>query len=114
LAAKEDDALRGYPFQVLFATDEKDNVKVTVRWPDDAPSAKCVRTISSMLQHISSGHWKPPMIASVKQHGMNTQQTDVAEQIILQWGNTTQNTVSDILCVPPRRVFMTHKGPSEL
>jgi hypothetical protein len=104
-AAKVDDALHGFPFQVLFAADEKDNVRVTVRWPDDAPKAQSVRTIASMLHHVSMGHWKPQMVASVKRHGVNDQQTDVANEVLHEWGNATQTAVSDAVCVSPRNVF---------
>jgi len=105
LAASEDPALAGHPFQVIFATDDKDNVRVTVRWPDDAPPAQAVRTIASMLHHIAAGHWKPPMIASVKKQGTECKQADVAGEILREWGQATQVQVADRICVPPRQVF---------
>ena len=105
-AAKEDKALKDSPFQVLFATDAQNNVKVTVRWPYDAPYAQSVHIIASMLHHISAGHWKPPMIASVNKEGINCGQLEVAQEILHEWGRVTQIQTSDVVCVPPRQVFM--------
>jgi hypothetical protein len=102
---ESDDALDGFPFQVLFAADEKDNVRVTVRWPEEVPKAQSVRIISSILHHVSTGNWKPQMIASVKRQGLNDQQTDVASEILHEWGSATQVIVSDTVCVSPRNVF---------
>lgn len=93
---------------MLFATDKDDNVRVTVRWPNDALPAKSVHTIASMLNHISSGHWKPPMIVSVKKQGVENQQTDIAGQILLEWGNITRIMVEDTTCISPRQVFARH------
>ena len=105
LEAKEDNALEGYPFQVLFAADAKDDVKVTVRWPKDASPAQSVRTVATMLHHISVGHWKPPMIAAVKKQGIDSGQPEVAGEVIREWGQATQVQVSDNICVSPRQVF---------
>jgi len=106
LAANEDAATDGFPFQVLFAADDKDNVRVTVRWPKGAPPAQSVRTVASMLHHISAGHWKPPMISSVKKQGEDSGQKDIAGEILREWGQATQVQVADNLCVGPRQVFM--------
>jgi len=102
---KEDPALKGYPFQVIFGADAKDNVKVTVRWPEDAPPAQSVRTVATMLHHISAGHWKPPMISAVKKQGADQKQAEIAGQILQEWGGATHTTVADHTCVPPRAVF---------
>jgi len=101
-----DSALEGFPFQVIIAADENENVKMTVRWPDDAPPAVSTRIISSILHHVTSGHWKPPMINAVRTHGMESQSPDVAGQILLQWGSQTQEVVKDEICVSPRHVFL--------
>lgn len=105
--ANEDEALKDFPFQLLLAADTKDNVKVTVRWPDDALPAQAVHTISSMLHHVASGHWKPPMIKAVEKHGMENDQVETASQILQtlyqHWGQ--QPDMDNAVCVPPRRVF---------
>ena len=97
--------LEGYPFQVLFAADAKDNVKITVRWPNDVPNVQSVRTVALMLHHISSGHWMPPMVASVRKHGVDSKQIDVSTEILREWSQATQIQVSDQVCVGPRQVF---------
>ncbi len=111
LEAEKDDALTGYPFQVLFATDHENNVKVTVRWPSDAPPANTVRTIALMLNHISTGNWKQAMASAVKKHGLETKQTEVTNEILCEWNDSMQVTISDNICVPPTLVF---KGPNQI
>jgi len=110
-AAKEDDAIQNYPFQVIFAADAKDNVKVTVRWPQDAVPFQTVRTIATMLHHISAGHWKPPMIESVKKYGTDAQQIDVSMEILREWGQARQAILSEATCVVPRSVFRPQPPP---
>ena len=100
-----DPALEGFPFQVIIAADAQDNVKATVRWPHDTPSANIVKTLAAMLHHISEGHWKPPMMAAVTECGNNQSQADVAVQIIQQWNNQSASVKADELCVKPSQVF---------
>jgi len=106
--ANEDEALKDFPFQLLLAADTEDNVKVTVRWPDDALPAQIIHTISSMLHHTASGHWKQPMWQAVEKHGiendnqMNTV-NKILETLYQQWGSLED--MDNAVCVPPRRVF---------
>ena len=103
--ANEDLALKGYPFQVLFAADENDNVKITVRWSADAPPAKSVSIIASMLHHISAGHWKVPMVTAVKNNNADNQQVEVSDNILRQWTQAIQKVSPKATCVGPRQVF---------
>jgi len=105
LAAKADKALDGYPYQVIFAVDHKDNVKVTVRWPEDAPPAQTVRAIAHTLHHVSAGHWKAPMISATKHFGIEHNQGEVAGQILQQWAQAATKESSGRPCVSPRQVF---------
>ena len=57
-----------------------------------------------MLNHIAAGHWKPPMIASVKKQGAEGK-AEVAGEILREWGQATQVQIADKLCVSPRQVF---------
>jgi len=109
-AANKDVALEGFPFQVIFAVDYKNNVKVTVRWPPDAPPAQAVRTIASILHHSSSGHWKSPMIEATKKFGVENQQVEVSGQVLQQWAGANHKEVGSRLCVSPRQVFHAQKG----
>jgi len=104
-AAKEDAALEGYPFQVLFAANADDDVKITVRWPTDASPAQSVYTVATMLHHISAGHWRPPMVSAVKKQGIDSGQPEISGEVIREWGQATQIQMSDNICVSPRQVF---------
>jgi hypothetical protein len=110
LADKEDAALKGFPYQVLFAADDKDNVKITIRWPQDSPKPRSVKTISTMLQHIGSGNWAIPTASSLKKAGEECGQEDVARQILNQWGSTLQPVATEQSCVLPRNVFTRTQG----
>jgi len=98
-----------FPYQINFTANAQDKVKIVVRWPDDAPPAHNSRIISSMLHHISDGHWKPPMVESVYRYGMEKDQSEVASQIIQEWGQASQTTLHEALCVSPRQVFSTQE-----
>ena len=109
---KTDDTFDGYPYQVIFAANDKDDVKVCVRWPVDGPPALSVRTLGAMLHHISEAHWKPPMISAVNKTGLEQKQPEIAGQILQQWGQATHETTGETLCVPPRQVFIRKpQGP---
>lgn len=109
-----DEALDGYPYQFICAINEKDEVKITVRWPEDTLPAKTIRTISSMLYRLSAGDWTHPIINSVQKQGVKNKQIDVSSAIIQEWSLETQaamdNNNSDTMCVSPRQVFAQSAG----
>jgi hypothetical protein len=110
LADRADSALDGFAYQLIFAVNEQNNVKITVRWPRDGSPAESVRAISSMLHHSSEGDWKMPMIAAVKRHGDENEEMEVANQIIHEWGQASQESAGEALCVPPSKVFARPTG----
>ena len=110
LAADDNASLANFPFQLIVAADEEDNVKIVVRWPEEARPSTKVRTLAHMLHHVSEGHWKEPMINAVKKNGADTKEPEISGQILQQWGQAHQEVIGSTVCMPPRRVFLTKQG----
>ncbi len=109
---RSDEALDNFPFQVLFAADEQENVKITVRWPEDQRPSKAVSILSAMLCNITDGSWKPPIFSAVQKQGQETQQVDTANGILQAWSNIVKEFAENTVCVSPRQVFARNNNGS--
>lgn len=102
--------MRDFPYQVIFAADEQDNVKIIVRWPDTAAKKDESHPISRMLNNISSGNWKSPTVDAVHAYGSENNQQATAVRILQEWGRLAKTEpnypqFNDDLCMQPRNVF---------
>lgn len=111
LADKEDVALRGRPFQVLFTADQDQNVLVTVRWPTDNNIKHNGVTMATMLHKIFGREWVTPTIAAIGNFGEANKQASTVQYIMQQWREQSSADTNGMqnVCVRPLEVFNRQK-----
>ena len=99
--------LKDFSFHVILAADENDRVKVSVDWPKSASVEKSAEVMSSILFHISEGHWTLPIVQAIKNRGEEDDCQPTSMAILNAWKDKTQtkDSLDESQFVLPSRVF---------
>lgn len=90
---------------MVLGADTEGNACVQLKWPADAPKAAVIQVLTAILIGLNKGAWQPVLLQSVLNHGINSNQREVAEAIVNNVLEQDKASQGKILCVDPTDVF---------